>query len=162
MKFRRTTKAFDRIDITSLIDVIAFIVIYFLINATLEKGTSIKIELPRSSTSASKEKNQEELIITVNKEGKIFLDKDPTPVPLTSLKDKINSFLGPKDKRDPKKNKVVIRGDGTASYQTVVKVIDEINAAGVTRFNLAMVKGPGASQTPADSESTESNEAQEQ
>jgi hypothetical protein len=63
---------------------------------------------------------------------------------------------------DPKKNKVVIRGDGTASYQTVVKVIDEINAAGVTRFNLAMVKGPGGSQTPADSESTESNEAQEQ
>jgi len=141
MKFRRTTKPFDRIDITSLIDVISFIVIYFLINATLEKGTSIKIELPRSSTSATKEKNPDELIITVSKQGKIFLDKDPTAIPLEKLRDKIISFLGPKEKRDPKKNKVIIRGDGTASYQTVVKVIDEVNAAGVSRFNLAMVKG---------------------
>lgn len=147
MKFRRTTKTFDRIDITSLIDVISFIVIYFLINATLEKGTSIKIELPRSSTSATKQKNQDDLIITVNKKGQIFIDKDPTPIELDKLRDKINSFLGPKEKRDPKKNRVIIRGDGTASYQTVIKVIDEVNAAGVTRFNLAMVKG-NTSGTP--------------
>jgi biopolymer transport protein ExbD len=149
MKFRRTTKAFDRIDITPLIDVISFIVIYFLINATLEKGTSIKIELPRSSTSATKEKNQEELIITVNSKGKIFIDKDTQPIAIDKLKDKINTFLGPKEKRDPKKNRVIIRGDGTASYQTVVKVIDEVNAAGVSRFNLAMVKGSN-SATPMD------------
>lgn len=160
MKFRRTSRPFDRIDITSLIDVISFIVIYFLINATLEKGTSIKIELPRSSSTASKEKNQDELIITVNKQGKIYLDKDPTAVPLDKLRDKINAFLGPKEKRDPKKNKVIIRGDGTASYQTVVKVIDEINAAGVSRFNLAMVKGPGASQTSPEPEGNEGEEPQ--
>ncbi|MBP9887353.1 MAG: biopolymer transporter ExbD [Leptospiraceae bacterium] len=149
MKFRRTMKTFDRIDITSLIDVVSFIVIYFLINATLEKGTSIKIELPRSSTTVSKEKNQDELIITVDKAGKIFLDRDPEPVPLDKLKDKIVSFLGPKKNRDPKKNKVIIRGDSGASYQTVVKVIDEVNAAGVTRFNLAMVKGANNSTSPA-------------
>ncbi len=141
MKFRRTMKTFDRIDITSLIDVVSFIVIYFLINATLEKGTSIKVELPRSSSSVTKEKAQDELIITVDKAGKITLDKDPTPVPLEQLKDKIISFLVPKKDRDPKKNRVIIRGDSGANYQTVVKVIDEINAAGVTRFNLAMVKG---------------------
>ncbi len=150
MKFRRTMKTFDRIDITSLIDVVSFIVIYFLINATLEKGTSIKIELPRSSTSSAKEKNQDELIITVNKDGKVLLDRDPEPVPLDKLKDKIISFLGPKKGRDPKKNKVIIRGDSGANYQTVVKVIDEVNAAGVTRFNLAMVKGTNSgSPSPA-------------
>ena len=152
MKFRRTMKTFDRIDITSLIDVVSFIVIYFLINATLEKGTSIKIELPRSSTSSAKEKNQDELIITVNKDVKILLDRDPEPVPLDKLKDKIISFLGPKKGRDPKKNNVIIRGDSGANYQTVVKVIAEVNAAGVTRFNLAMVKGTnsGSSSTPSE------------
>lgn len=144
-------KTFDRIDITSLIDVVSFLVIYFLINATLEKGATIKIELPRSSTSVSKEKNQEELIITVDKAGKIFLDRDKDPIELDKLKDKIISFLGPKKDRDPKKNKVIIRGDSGANYQTVVKVIDQVNAAGVTRFNLAMVKGAN-SQTPSPSE----------
>ena len=140
MKFRKTLKTFDRIDITALIDVVSFIMIYFLINATLEKSAAIKIELPRSSASVAKEKKQDDLIITVNKEGKIFIDKDPTPIELDNLKDKIISFLGPVKKRDPKKNKVIIRGDGTANYQTVVKVIDQVNAAGVIRFNLAMVK----------------------
>ena len=152
MKFRRTMKTFDRIDITSLIDVVSFIVIYFLINATLEKGTSIKIELPRSSTSSAKEKNQDELIITVNKDGKVLLDRDPEPVPLDKLKDKIIAFLGPKKGRDPKKNKVIIRGDSGANYQTVVKVIDEVNAAGVTRFNLAMVKGTNSGSSSTSSE----------
>ena len=152
MKFRRTMKTFDRIDITSLIDVVSFIVIYFLINATLEKGTSIKIELPRSSTSSAKEKNQDELIITVNKDGKVLLDRDPEPVPLDKLKDKIIAFLGTKKGRDPKKNKVIIRGDSGANYQTVVKVIDEVNAAGVTRFNLAMVKGTNSGSSSTSSE----------
>lgn len=141
MKFRRTMKTFDKIDITSLIDVVAFMVIYFLVNATLEKGTKIKIELPRSSTSVSQEKNQDELIITVNKDGHIFLDKNPEPVPIERLTEKIVTFLGPEKERDPKKNKVIIRGDSGASYQTVVKVIDQVNAAGVVKFNLAMVKG---------------------
>ena len=141
MKFRRTMKTFDKIDMTSLIDVVAFMVIYFLVNATLEKGTKIKIELPRSSTSVSQEKNPDELVITVNKDGKVFLDKDPEPVPISKLTEKIVTFLGPEKNRDPKKNKVIIRGDSGASYQTVVKVIDQVNAAGVVKFNLAMVKG---------------------
>jgi len=73
---------------------------------------------------------------------------------LEKLRDQINHFLGPKEKRDPKKNRVIIRGDGTASYQTVVKVIDEVNAAGVSRFNLAMVKGNPTS-TPMDESTPE-------
>jgi biopolymer transport protein ExbD len=143
MKFRRTSKTFDRMDITSLIDVISFLVLFFLMHATLEKSSSIKIELPRSSTQVAKEKKNEDLVITVNAKGKIFIDKDPTPVDVEKLTDKINQFLGPKEKRDPKKNKVIIKGDKGADYQSIVKVIDKVNAAGVVRFNLSMVKNPG-------------------
>lgn len=140
MKFRKKSGTHDKIELAPLIDVISFIVIYFLMNATLEKNTALKVELPRSS-SVAKEKNQDELIITVDKQGKIYLDKDTEAVPLDKLTDRINTFLGPEKDRDPKKNRVIIRGDGGASYQTVVKVIDSVNSAGVSRFNLAMVKG---------------------
>lgn len=140
MKFRKSNRTHDKIELAPLIDVISFIVIYFLMNATLEKNTSLKVELPRSS-SVAKEKNQDELIITVDKQGKIYLDKETEAVPLDQLTDRINSFMGPEKNRDPKKNRVIIRGDGGASYQTVVKVIDSVNSAGVSRFNLAMVKG---------------------
>ncbi|TGK06177.1 biopolymer transporter ExbD [Leptospira fluminis] len=133
-----------QIELAPMIDVICFIVIYFLMNATLEKSTVIKIELPRSSSTAQ-EKKKDELVITINKDGKIFLDKDTEPVPLEKLTDKIKVFMGPedKDKKEQNKNRVIIRGDGGANYQTVVKVIDKVNEAGVTRFNLAMVRQPG-------------------
>ncbi|WP_411822736.1 ExbD/TolR family protein [Leptospira sp. 'Mane'] len=140
MKFRKKQQSFSNIELAPLIDVISFIVIYFLMNATLEKNTALKVELPRSS-SVAKEKVKDELIITVDKQGKIFLDQNTEAVSLESLTEKINGFLGPEKERDPKKNKVIIRGDGGASYQIVVKVIDAVNAAGVSRFNLAMVKG---------------------
>jgi biopolymer transport protein ExbD len=140
IKFRKSSATSNNIELAPLIDVISFIVIYFLMNATLEKNTSLKVELPRSS-SVAKEKNQDELIITVDKQGKIYLDKDTENIPLEKLTDRINSFLGPEKERDPKKNRVIIRGDGGANYQIIVKVIDSVNSAGVSRFNLAMVKG---------------------
>ncbi|EPG75769.1 transport energizing protein, ExbD/TolR family [Leptospira fainei serovar Hurstbridge str. BUT 6] len=133
-----------QIELAPMIDVICFIVIYFLMNATLEKSTVIKIELPRSSSTAQ-EKKKDELVITINKDGKIFLDKDTDPVALEKLTDKIKVFMGPedKDKKEASKNRVIIRGDGGANYQTIVKVIDKVNEAGVTRFNLSMVRQPG-------------------
>ncbi|MFB5649687.1 ExbD/TolR family protein [Leptospira wolffii] len=152
MKFRKWKRGggesgfrAGQIELAPMIDVICFIVIYFLMNATLEKSTVIKIELPRSSSTAQ-EKKKDELIITVNKDGKIFLDKDTEPVPLEKLTEKIKIFNGPedKDKKEPNKNRVIIRGDGGANYQTIVKVIDKVNEAGVTRFNLAMVRQPGS------------------
>ncbi|TGK05571.1 biopolymer transporter ExbD [Leptospira langatensis] len=152
MKFRKWSRGESglragQIELAPMIDVISFIVIYFLMNATLEKATVIKVELPRSSNSAQ-EKKKDELVITVNKDGKIFLDKDTEPVPLEKLTEKIKIFNGTnsgeeKDKKDSSKNRVIIRGDGGANYQTIVKVIDKVNEAGVTRFNLAMVRQPG-------------------
>ncbi|PKA15358.1 ExbD/TolR family protein [Leptospira haakeii] len=153
MKFRKWNRGeggsfrAGQIELAPMIDVICFIVIYFLMNATLEKSTVVKIELPRSSSTAQ-EKKKDELVITVNKDGKIFLDKDTEPVPLEKLTEKIKLFNGQnqgddKDKKEQSKNRVIIRGDGGANYQTIVKVIDKVNEAGVTRFNLAMVRQPG-------------------
>lgn len=102
MKFRKTQKSFNNIELAPLIDVISFIVIYFLMNATLEKNTALKVELPRSS-SVAKEKQKDELVITVDKQGKIYLDQSSEPVPLEGLTEKINGFLGPEKKEILKK-----------------------------------------------------------
>ncbi|WP_025176682.1 biopolymer transporter ExbD, partial [Leptospira interrogans] len=44
-KFRSSASRTGQIELAPLIDVISFIVIYFLMNATLEKSTVMKIEL---------------------------------------------------------------------------------------------------------------------
>jgi len=139
MKLQKNLKPLRGIELAPLIDVISFIVIYFLMNATLEKGSIIKIQLPKSS-SIAKEKRTDQLVITVDKEGTVFFDKDSEPVKIEEVKNKINLYLGSKEERQTKNPQVIIRADGSADYQKVVRVIDEVNAAGITRFNLAMSK----------------------
>ena len=140
LKFRRKKSETHRgLELAPLIDVISFIVIYFLMNSTLEKGSVIKIQLPRSSATAV-EKRKDELVISVNGRGDIFLNDEDEKIPLGELKNRINIYLGEPSERKGRNQKVIIRGDGDASYQTVIKVIDEVNAAGIQRFNLAMKK----------------------
>lgn len=137
LKFKKTLKPLRGIELAPMIDVISFIVIYFLMNATLEKGSIIKIQLPKSS-SIAKETKTNELIITVDGKGNIFLNKDTEPVAVENLTKEINLFLGNPETRKKNDTHVTIKADASSNYQNVVKVIDQINAAGITRFDLAM------------------------
>ena len=142
MKFRKQKKSnFTNIELAPLIDVICFIVIYFLMNATLQKQASIKIELPTSSNSKQQQKKQDEiLVISINKEGKVFLAEEKNSTSIESLVQKLNLFLGPKENRQAKQNQVIIRSDGAANYKRVIEVIDKVNEAGITKFNLATIQ----------------------
>jgi biopolymer transport protein ExbD len=53
-------------------------------------------------------------------------------VPLKELGKTVAGLL-----KDKEKDQVIIRGDKRAAYQMVISVMDELNKAGVTRFNLA-------------------------
>ena len=141
MKFRTRKSTFsNRIELAPLIDVIAFIVIYFLMNATLQKQTSIKIELPSSSNQSKSEQKKEKLTISIDKEGKIFFLNEKIPTKIEKLVEKLNFFLGPKEKRKQKDNQVIIRSDGNANYKSVIQVIDKVNEAGIGKFSLATIQ----------------------
>jgi biopolymer transport protein ExbD len=116
------------IELAPFVDILFLLVTYFLMNATLANNPSIKIELPKSDTSQSAE--TQPLTIVINQENQIFVnDKNVT------LKDLGKEVLG--RIKDKEKDQVIIRGDKKSSYQMVISVMDELNKAGVTRFNLA-------------------------
>ena len=136
-RLKKKLKPLRGIELAPLIDVISFIVIYFLMNSTLEKGTTIKVQLPKSS-SIAKTRKMDQIIISVNAQGLVFMDNNETPIPVEELTGEIQKMTGDAAKKE--KSQVIIRADGTANYQTVIKVIDQINAAGIKKFNLAMTK----------------------
>ena len=116
------------IELAPFVDILFLLVTYFLMNATLANNPSIKIELPKSDTSQSAE--TQPLTIVINQENQIFVnDKNVT---LKDLDREVVARI-----KDKEKDQVIIRGDKKSSYQMVISVMDELNKAGVTRFNLA-------------------------
>lgn len=116
------------IELAPFVDILFLLVTYFLMNATLANNPAIKIELPKSDTSQSAE--AQPLVVLINQENQIFVNEKN--VPLKDLGREVTSLI-----KDKEKDQVIIRGDKKSSYQIVISVMDELNKAGVTRFNLA-------------------------
>ncbi|MBL8034366.1 MAG: biopolymer transporter ExbD [Leptospiraceae bacterium] len=116
------------IELAPFVDILFLLVTYFLMNATLANNPSIKIELPKSDTSQSAE--TQPLTVIINQDNQIFVNEKN--VSLKDLGKEVSSRI-----KDKEKDQVIIRGDKRSSYQIVISVMDELNKAGVTRFNLA-------------------------
>lgn len=112
-------------------DVVFLLLTYFLLNTTVGKNETIKISLPKSISSKPEASNN--IIVHVDESNKIFLDGKPV-----ELEDLGSALKGKVKSND--ENPVIIKGDKSASYQTVISVMDKINQAGITNFNLATEK----------------------
>ena len=119
------------IELAPFVDILFLLVTYFLMNATLANNPSIKIELPKSDTSQAAE--TQPLVVLINQENQIFVNE--RNIPLKELGREVTALI-----KDKEKDQVIIRGDKRSSYQMVISVMDELNKAGVTRFNLATDK----------------------
>jgi len=131
LRKRRRLAIRTGIELAPFVDILFLLVTYFLMNATLANNPSIKIELPKSDTSQAAE--SQPLIVVINQDNQIFVNE--RNVPLKELGKEVSSLI-----KDKEKDQVIIRGDKRSSYQIVISVMDELNKAGVTRFNLATDK----------------------
>lgn len=116
------------IELAPMVDIVFLLVTYFLINATLAKNPTIKIELPKSQTAQSE--MQRHIVIQVSAAGTIFLNGES--VELRSLPAKLDQIV-----KDKEKDQVIIKGDKDANYQSIVSVMDYVHQAGISHFNLA-------------------------
>lgn len=122
------------INVTPMVDIMLVILIIFMvITPMLQKGVSVdmaKAANPRSMVDAEKE---DAVLLAVTRDGKIFLGTSPVVLGdvTTKVKDMISGRL---DKT------VYIKSDARAKYGDVVKVIDNVRAAGVDSLGLLTEK----------------------
>jgi biopolymer transport protein TolR len=121
-------QALSEINVTPFVDVMLVLLIIFMVTAPLlQQG--IDVNLPQAK---GKEMTPtERIVITIKKEGKIYLDK--SSVTIETLKSKLAS----------KTNKeVFLKADKTVPYGTVVQVMGELREIGIEK--LGMVTEPSA------------------
>lgn len=115
------------INVTPLVDVVLVLLIIFMVTAPLmQRG--IDVDLPR--TVAQTSEKEERLVVSVDKEGKIFIND--VQIPLKDLKDQIQKRLP--TLKNP--NAVFLRADQSLRYRTIMELMDEIKRSGVPTVGL--------------------------
>ena len=113
------------INTTPLIDVMLVLLIIFLITIPVVT-TSIKVDLPKE-TNVVRETKPENVIISVDKAGKIFLYDTPIKNS-TDLFERMKKFAVMKPQPE-----VQIRGDGASDFEAVGRVMYAVQRSGITK-----------------------------
>lgn len=126
----RTQTALADINITPLVDVVLVLLIIFMVTApVLQSG--IDVSVPKTKT--VKEITQERMVITINKDQRVFLGNDPVNV------NAIGGLLRQKI-RDPRSQSVFVRADENVPFGVFATVMDAVKQAGFV--NVSIVTQP--------------------
>ncbi len=118
------------INIIPLVDVVLVLLIIFMVTAPmLYRGMDIKLPTSTSNTI----KPEERLVLTIERDQKLYLDKDP--VGLVQLEDRLKAV-----RQRNAEVSVFLRADRDVPYGIVVQVMDEVKKAGIEK--LGMVTDP--------------------
>lgn len=119
------------INVTPLVDVMLVLLIIFMVTAPM-LSMGIDVNLPRVK-SKSIDLAEEKLVLTINENKEIFLNK--TRLPLQDLSVKLTAIFAQRIERE-----IFLRADKNVSYGYVVEVMSEIRKAGVDK--LGMITDP--------------------
>ena len=121
------------INVVPYIDVMLVLLVIFMISAPL-MVQGIQVNLPQASSEALPVKNNEPLIVSLDKNGELFLETDSTKDKSLSLEE-LNFSVTKIFESNPNLQ-VVIRGDGKVQYEKVMTVMAELQMAGAKDIGL--------------------------
>ena len=132
------------LNLTSLIDVVLLLLIFFMVSTTFVDESRIEIQLPQASTEAPPEMKSAPIEITITASGeyrvngKTLLNNSPT-----TLSAAVTKIAG--EGRD---NPVTIRADARTTHQSVVTAMDVVGRLGFRGINMATVNEAVGSPAP--------------
>jgi biopolymer transport protein ExbD len=129
-----------QIQIVPLIDVIFCILTFFILAALqLTRQQGINLELPRAETSTVQ--MRENLVVTIDANGQIYVDKQLVD------RAQLYQFIKASHEQDPNRL-LVLRAAQTAFYNDVIQVLDIMRAIGGNQVALATDPAPAPTANP--------------
>ncbi len=120
-----------QVPMTSLIDIVFLLLIYFLLTTNFMVDEGISVKLPQAQASAPQ--TEEVITVFVDAQGRTFMGNQP--VALDLLFDRLREQLASRAA-----DLVVVRADRSVILNQAVKVMDIAKAAGAGRLVLATEK----------------------
>lgn len=133
----RTQSSLSDINITPFVDVVLVLLVMFMVTApVLQSG--IEVEVPKTRT--VKEITEERLVITIDKDQRVFLGNDP--ININEIADRLHEKI-----RDPQGQSIFIRSDENVPFGAFATVMDAVKQTGIT--NVSIVTQPLNAKTNA-------------
>lgn len=126
----RTQTSLADINVTPLVNVVLVLLIIFMVTApVLQSG--IEVAVPHTRT--VKEITEERLVITIDRDQRVFLNNDP--VNINQISEKIHAKV-----RDPEGQAIYVRADENVPFGAFATVMDAVKQSGIT--NVSIVTQP--------------------
>jgi len=132
MKFHNENNPGPKLNMTSLIDVVFLLLIFFMVTTTFEKQAKLKISLPEA-TKKIQTQAPDQLVISISQKGSIYINNNEL---VSSKYESIAAGLKRITKGD-EKPPVVIRADANAAHKYVVTVMDVLADYGFSSVSIA-------------------------
>ncbi len=130
MRFRHNDESGEQpnVDMTPLIDVVFILLIFFILSASFQQQSQIKVERPNSQVTDSI--SNVSITVSVDEQGQIWFDNQPVEVEL------LTSHV--KQKAAQASNvSVVIDVDKSVDSGRLIQVVDKVRIAGVNNVAVA-------------------------
>ena len=128
MDFEGRARIHSHLDIAPLIDIVFLLLVFFMLTSTFMVPEAIELELPESKSASVSETTP--IIILLDKSGQLVLNEKA--IQLQQLRKAMTPLL----KENPD-NSITLKSDARTQIQALLKVMDEIRAAGGTNIALA-------------------------
>ncbi len=135
MNLRRRPHEEPEVNLTSLIDVVLLLLIFFMISTTFVDESRIKIELPQASARPATAEQRDPIEVTVTASGEYRVNGQTLiNTSASTLSAAVAKVAG--ESRDAP---VTIRADAKATHQAVVTAMDVVGRLGFRSINIATV-----------------------
>jgi len=136
LRIRRRPVEKARIELIPMIDTMAFLLVFFMIaSLAMSRQAGLPVKLPRAQSADPQTWGDRALVVTLDREGNVFLDKDP--VEWHSLKQQVSDRLAERPELV-----VVINADQELRHREVVAAMDAVKQAGAA--NMVIPTRPSA------------------
>jgi biopolymer transport protein TolR len=122
---RRGKAVMSEINITPMVDVMLVLLIIFMVAAPMMTA-GVPVDLPRTAAADMPSQTQP-ITVAVTPEGALYVDE--TPVGEAELVATVAALATPEDR-------IFLRGDTTANYGTVMRIMGLLSSAGYSKIGL--------------------------
>lgn len=126
----RTQSSISDINITPLVDVVLVLLIIFMVTAPILQS-GIEVNVPKTRT--VKEITEERVVITIDKQQRVFLGNDP--ININEIAPQLRQKI-----RDPQHQSIFVRADEDVPFGAFATVMDAVKQSGIT--NVSIVTQP--------------------
>jgi len=124
----------SEINVTPFVDVMLVLLIIFMVAAPL-LTVGVPIDLPETQAKALNSETQP-ITVSINDKGQVFLQE--TEVPVDEVVPKLQAIA-----KTGYDERIYVRGDRTADYGTVMRVMARISSAGFRNLGLVTLQEEG-------------------